>query len=147
LGQALKHGKPGLGRLPQAHLEFECGLEGSLGLGTQPQAERGEAQSPQPFRIEAVAQGQRLTNQLPGQQALQQILKRPTLNLQQLVGGQGQSGSISGPGRDFRIQLGQHAIHRRGLTLPTQSPGFEAEGETTLLKALHQGGQGTHHGA
>jgi len=49
LGQALKHGQPGLGRLTQAHLEFEGGLEGSLGLGAQPQAEGGEAQSPQAF--------------------------------------------------------------------------------------------------
>ena len=47
--QALQHGLPGLGRLPQAHLEFEGGLERALGLGTQPQPERGEAQSPQAF--------------------------------------------------------------------------------------------------
>ena len=69
------------------------------------------------------------------------------MHLQQLVGGQGQGRSKGGDWGGLRVQLGQHAIHRRGLTLPTQPPGFEAEGQTTFLKALHQGGQGTRHGA
>ena len=67
--------------------------------------------------------------------------------MQQLVGWQGQGRSKGGDWGGLGVQLGQHAIHRRGLTLPTQPLCFEAEGQTTFLKALHQGGQGTRHGA
>ena len=143
LTPALQHPDPARGMGSHRQLQGETSLKGHLGQGMQGQHKRGLAQQSQLAFANAIALGQRIANQLTGQQSRQQRIERRPAHHQQLRAHQGWRQALIAS----RLGICQVAGCGGGLPREGELVSFDRQSQTALLDVLQQGGHGAGDGA
>ena len=119
----------------QGQVQLQTGLIGPLGLGAEPELERGLAQQAQLGGTQAIAFLERLAHQSTAQESINEGGQSPPLEQQEDIG------DLAGGGLQHRtcgLGAGRAGPKRAGLTLPGQGLPFASQNQATLLKGQKQ---------